>query len=54
MAPQLWAEQLDAGAWGITVANLAQLAVARAFGVTRVMVANAWSPRSASAGSPTS
>ena len=41
MAPQLWAEQIDAGAWGITVANQAQLAVARAFGVSRTMVANA-------------
>lgn len=40
MAPQLWMEQLDAGAWGITVANQTQLAVARAFGVSRVMVAN--------------
>lgn len=41
MAPQLWAEQLAAGAWGITVANAAQVAVARAFGVRRVLVANA-------------
>ncbi|MER6942194.1 hypothetical protein [Nocardioides sp. NPDC000441] len=41
MAPQLWAEQLAAGAWAITVANLPQLAVARAFGVSRVIVANA-------------
>lgn len=41
MAPQLWREQLDAGAWGITVANVGQLAVARDFGVTRVVVANA-------------
>ena len=41
MAPQLWAEQLAAGAWAITVANPAQLAVARAYGVSRVMVANA-------------
>lgn len=41
MAPQLWAAQLDAGAWGITVANLHQLAVARSFGVRRVLVANA-------------
>lgn len=40
MAPQLWAEQLDAGAWAITVANQFQLGVARAFGVSRVMVAN--------------
>ena len=41
MAPQLWAEQLAAGAWAITLANLPQLAVARAFGVSRVLVANA-------------
>ncbi len=40
MAPQLWAEQLESGAWAITVANLAQLGVARAYGVTRTMVAN--------------
>ncbi|MCA5894088.1 alanine racemase [Isoptericola sp. NEAU-Y5] len=40
MAPQLWTEQIDAGAWAITVANASQLGVARAFGVTRVMVAN--------------
>ena len=41
MAPRLWQRQLDAGAWGITVANLPQLRVARAFGVGRVMLANA-------------
>lgn len=41
MAPQLWAEQVAAGAWAITVANLPQLAVARAYGVSRVIVANA-------------
>ena len=40
MAPQLFARQLDHGAWGITVANFAQLHVARAFGVRRVIVAN--------------
>ncbi|MEL7977885.1 amino acid deaminase [Isoptericola sp. F-RaC21] len=40
MAPQLWAEQVDAGAWAITVANPFQLAVALEFGVSRVMVAN--------------
>jgi D-serine deaminase-like pyridoxal phosphate-dependent protein len=40
MAPALWAKQLQAGACGITVATPAQLAVARAFGVTRVMLAN--------------
>jgi D-serine deaminase-like pyridoxal phosphate-dependent protein len=41
MAPQLWQRQLDAGAWGITLANIAQLAVARRFGVRRVLIANA-------------
>ena len=40
MAPQLWAEQVDAGAWAITVANPFQLGVALEFGVSRVMVAN--------------
>ena len=41
MAPRLWADQLAAGAWAITLANLPQLAVARAYGVSRVLVANA-------------
>jgi D-serine deaminase-like pyridoxal phosphate-dependent protein len=40
MAPALWQRQLEAGAWGITVANLPQLRVARAFGVRRVLYAN--------------
>ncbi|RAX44098.1 amino acid deaminase [Arthrobacter sp. AQ5-06] len=40
MAPQLWAEQLSRGAWGITVANFAQLRVAREFGVRRLQLAN--------------
>lgn len=40
MAPQLYARQLEYGAWGISVANFAQLRVARAFGVRRVVVAN--------------
>ncbi|GLZ08443.1 amino acid deaminase [Actinomadura sp. NBRC 104412] len=40
MAPQLWLRQLDAGAWGITVANLPQVRVARAFKVRRVLLAN--------------
>ncbi|MEV8374433.1 alanine racemase [Kribbella sp. NPDC056861] len=40
MAPALWAKQLDAGAWGITLANVFQLGVARAYGVSRVMIAN--------------
>jgi D-serine deaminase-like pyridoxal phosphate-dependent protein len=41
MAPALWAKQLEAGAWGITLANAYQLGVARAYGVSRVMIANA-------------
>ncbi|TDO50412.1 D-serine deaminase-like pyridoxal phosphate-dependent protein [Kribbella sp. VKM Ac-2571] len=41
MAPALWAMQLDAGAWAITLANVFQLGVARAYGVQRVLVANA-------------
>ncbi|HEX4833465.1 MAG TPA: amino acid deaminase [Trebonia sp.] len=40
MAPQLWARQLAAGAWGLTAANAAQLRVYRAFGVSRVILAN--------------
>ncbi|NKZ05572.1 alanine racemase [Actinomadura latina] len=40
MAPALWRRQLDAGAWGITVANLPQLRVARAFGVRSVVYAS--------------
>ncbi|MFG1710930.1 hypothetical protein ACFLIM_48000 [Nonomuraea sp. M3C6] len=40
MAPALWQRQLDAGAWGITLANLPQLRVARAFGVRRLFLAN--------------
>ncbi len=41
MAPALWAMQLDAGAWAITLANAFQLGVARAYGVRRVLIANA-------------
>jgi len=41
MAPALWDRQLRAGAWGITVANPAQLRVALRFGVPRVHLANA-------------
>ncbi|QHK20567.1 amino acid deaminase [Pseudarthrobacter psychrotolerans] len=40
MAPQLWTEQLSRGAWGITLANFAQLRVAREFGVRRLQLAN--------------
>ncbi|WP_394941250.1 alanine racemase [Psychromicrobium sp. YIM B11713] len=40
MAPQLWQRQLERGAWGITLANLAQLRVAAEFGVASMMLAN--------------
>lgn len=40
MAPQLFARQLDRGAWGITAAVPAQVRVCRAFGVERVFLAN--------------
>ncbi|WP_433143648.1 amino acid deaminase [Actinomadura nitritigenes] len=41
MAPALWRRQLDAGAWGITLATFPQLRVARAFGVRRLLLAGA-------------
>ncbi|HEY1622721.1 MAG TPA: alanine racemase [Streptosporangiaceae bacterium] len=40
MAPQLWARQLAAGGWGLTAASAAQLRVYRAFGVSKVILAN--------------
>jgi D-serine deaminase-like pyridoxal phosphate-dependent protein len=40
MAPQIWRQQLAAGAWAITVATPAQLRVARQAGIRRVIVAN--------------
>ena len=40
MAPQLFAMQLAAGAWAITVATTQQMAVCRTFGVPRVVIAN--------------
>ncbi|TDC33867.1 amino acid deaminase [Kribbella albertanoniae] len=40
MAPALWAQQLDAGAWAITLANVFHLAIARQFGIRRVLIAN--------------
>ncbi|GAA3390754.1 amino acid deaminase [Cryptosporangium minutisporangium] len=39
MAPALWRAQLDAGAWGLTVATPWQLAVALTEGVPRVLAA---------------
>ena len=40
MAPALFARQLEAGAWAITVATVSQARVARAFGVPRILIAN--------------
>ncbi|WP_091675795.1 amino acid deaminase [Amycolatopsis marina] len=40
MAPQLFERQLQHGAWGITAANAGQLRVYRAFGVSRILLAN--------------
>jgi D-serine dehydratase len=40
MAPQIFAQQLAAGAWGITVANVHQLGICVRFGVRRVIMAN--------------
>jgi D-serine dehydratase len=40
MAPALFARQLEAGAWAITVATVSQARVARTFGVRRILIAN--------------
>jgi D-serine deaminase-like pyridoxal phosphate-dependent protein len=40
MAPALFEEQLNSGAWGITAATAGQLLAYRAFGVPRAMLAN--------------
>ncbi|ONI71058.1 amino acid deaminase [Actinosynnema sp. ALI-1.44] len=40
MAPQLFKRQLEAGCWAITTANASQLRVYRAFGLTRILLAN--------------
>lgn len=40
MAPQLWQQLLDGGAWGITLATAWQVQLARSFGVRRIILAN--------------
>ena len=40
MSPELYARQLDDGAWGITVATVQQLRVCREHGIQRVLLAN--------------
>lgn len=40
MAPQLFARQLGAGAWGITAATAGHMRAYRAFGIPRILLAN--------------
>ena len=40
MAPQLWQQLLDGGAWGITLATAWQVQLARSFGFSRIIMAN--------------
>jgi D-serine deaminase-like pyridoxal phosphate-dependent protein len=40
MSPELFARQLDSGAWGITAATPSQARAYRAFGVERILLAN--------------
>ncbi|HVW93387.1 MAG TPA: amino acid deaminase [Devosia sp.] len=40
MAPQIYAEQLRDGAWGMTAATVNQVQVMRAYGVERIVLAN--------------
>ncbi len=40
MSPEVFARQIEAGAWAITAANLAQCRVMRGFGVRRILLAN--------------
>lgn len=40
MTPQIFAEQLDSGAWGITAATVNQVLVMRHYGVQRIVMAN--------------
>src|SRR5215467_3424804 len=40
MSPQLFQMQLDAGAWALTVANVSQARIWRAFGAGRIILAN--------------
>jgi len=40
MAPQIFAAQIEAGAWGMTAATAGQAQVMRAFGAGRIVIAN--------------
>lgn len=47
MAPQLFARQLEAGAWGITAATVGQVQMFRSFGIPRIVIANEVTDRAA-------
>ncbi|MBO0720673.1 MAG: alanine racemase [Blastocatellia bacterium] len=40
MCPQIFERQIDHGAWAMTVANTAQAAICRRFGISRIIIAN--------------
>ena len=40
LAPSLWRRQLEAGAWGVSVATTSQVVLCRSFGIPRVLLAN--------------
>ncbi len=40
MSPQIFAEQLGHGAWGMTAATVSQVQVMRAYGINRIILAN--------------
>lgn len=40
MCPQIFARQLDAGAWAITVATVSQALTCSSFGINRILIAN--------------
>ena len=40
LAPSIFRRQMEAGAWGISVATVSQVALCRAFGIPRVFLAN--------------
>ena len=47
MAPQLIGRQLEAGAWAVTAANVAQVQSFRSFGISRILIGNEVTERAA-------
>jgi D-serine deaminase-like pyridoxal phosphate-dependent protein len=47
MAPQLMGRQLEAGAWAVTAANVAQVQSFRSFGIPRILIGNEVTERAA-------